>query len=213
MAGGRHRLSRELILDTVLAMADESGLERVSMRRVASRLGVEAMSLYNHVSNKADILDGLVERLVLEIRVESHEGEPWQEALRRLAAEYRSLANAHRMTFTLLATRPLSTAASMKHVEPLFTLLGRAGFSVPDRVLALTTYFTFLNGYLLAEVGTVPGHADVPEPRALSALLAAAGEGTVAADLQGLPAESVGLAANFDRAVDLVIGGIETLRR
>lgn len=202
-AARRGSLNRERVLDAALALVEEAGIEGLSMRGLGARLGVEAMSLYNHVDSKAALLDGLVERLVLEIKLDLRPGEPWPETLRRLAAEYRRLALARPRAFTLLATRPLATTTAVEHVRPLFEILGDAGYSVPDRVLMLNTFFTFLNGFLLAEVGSVPGHADVPDPDNIRVF---------GQEIEDFGIETFGLAASFDRAVDLVLAGLATLR-
>jgi AcrR family transcriptional regulator len=76
-------LSRETVLDGALGLADEAGLGAVSMRRLASRLGVEAMSLYNHVSGKADLLDGIASRVFESIPVPDA-ALPWDERVRAL---------------------------------------------------------------------------------------------------------------------------------
>ena len=209
----RRRLNRDLVLDAALALVDESGPEGLSMRLLGARLGVEAMSLYNHVASKADLLDGLHERLVLEVAVDLHEDEPWTEALRRFAAAYRQVAVSHRRAFVLLATRPLGTTPAVMHLEPLFAMLGRSGFAPAQRLLLLDTYFTFLNGFLLAEVGTVPGHADVPEPNLLGAFRASPDPGSdVAMAVDDLTTGWEGLSASFDTAVGLVIAGLATLQ-
>lgn len=95
-------------------------------------------------------------------------------------------------------------ALASPHVVPLIDVLGDAGYAIPERVLMLNTYFTFLNGYLLAEVGTVPGHADVPEPEGLPALGSA---------FEAVPVEALRLATNFDRAVEILLAGLATVPR
>ena len=175
------------------------------MRGLASRLGVEAMSLYNHVAGKAELLDGLVERLVLAVDVSRRPGETWPDNLRRVSIAYREVAVTHPMAFGLLSTRPLATGPALAHVRPLYEVLVEAGYEIPQVVLILNVFFTFLNGYLLAEVGTVPGHRDVPEP----AGIAADPYMRDVAEAVELPS----LGANFDRAVDIVIAGLETVGR
>ncbi len=68
-AGRRPRVSREQVLDAALELADEGGLAAVTMASVGARLGVEAMSLYRHIGNKEELLDGLVDRVFAEIEV------------------------------------------------------------------------------------------------------------------------------------------------
>ena len=75
-------LNRDRVLRAAMVLADESGIESLSMRRLGQQLGVEAMSLYNHVANKDDILDGIVDIVVSEIVVPSS-GTEWKAAMRR----------------------------------------------------------------------------------------------------------------------------------
>src|SRR5688572_3357708 len=77
-------LSRETVLGAALKLADERGLDALSMRVLAEALGVEAMSLYNHVANKEAILDGLVEEVVSELEMPSFD-VAWRDAMRRRA--------------------------------------------------------------------------------------------------------------------------------
>src|SRR3970040_1134736 len=78
----RTPLSKERVLRAAIALADEGGIEALSMRRLAKELGVEAMSLYNHVANKDEILDGIVDGVVSEIDLPS-DGVDWKTAIRR----------------------------------------------------------------------------------------------------------------------------------
>ena len=199
----RGSLSRDRILDAALALADEAGLEGLTMRGLAARLGVEAMSLYNHVASKAELLDGLVERLVLAVDVRPRPGEAWADLLRRVSLAYRDVAIAHPMAFGLLTTRPLATGPALAHVRPLYESLVEAGYEIPQVILMLNVFFTFLNGYLLAEVGTVPGHRDVPEPAGVAA------DPYMQEVVERVELPSLG--ANFERAVDLVLAGLRTM--
>ncbi len=206
-AEGR-RLSRDRILDAALAMVDEEGLEGSSMRHLGRRLGVEAMSIYHHVPSKAELLDGLVERLALSIDLPAAHGDDWQAVLRDVGRAYRRVAHAHPKSFPLLATRPLATPAAIARTEPLHEALARAGFGPRERVVALQTLFTFLNGYLLAEVGTVPGHAGEPEPDVLAAYAAVPrNEAPLVREAGDLIGPATSLAAQFEASLDIVIEG------
>src|SRR3954463_1163705 len=74
-------LSRERVLQAAVAFADENGVESLSMRKLGEALGVEAMSLYNHVANKVDLLDGMIDVVFSEIELPS--GTDWRTAMRR----------------------------------------------------------------------------------------------------------------------------------
>ena len=97
-------LGRERVLEAALAVTEREGLERLSMRLVARELSVSTMALYRHVTNKDDLLDGLVERLLGELQLPD-DSLPWDERLRALAGELRALAKRHPQLFVLLLQR------------------------------------------------------------------------------------------------------------
>ncbi len=97
-------LQRERVLEAALAVAEREGLQRLSMRLVARELNVSTMALYRHVANKADLLDGLVERLLAELELPD-DSLPWDQRLRMLAIELRALARRRRELFALLLQR------------------------------------------------------------------------------------------------------------
>ncbi len=214
---GREPLTRDAIITAALELVDAGGLEALSMRALGASLGVQAMSLYNHVANKEAVLDGLHERLMLEFELDAS-GTDWAEVLRSGARSYRELARAHPQAFVLLATRPLTTADEVVRVAPLLELMGRAGYGITQRVLLLNTFFTSLNGILLAEVGPVPGHSDVAEPDARAVFQAAAdrrlehdgGLGQIA-ELAGEEFPEFALENLFDQMVELILTGLRTL--
>jgi len=78
---GRERLTREKVLDAAMALASVDGLDGLSMRRLARTLGVEAMSLYNHVANKTDLLDGIAERVFAQVEP-ADPAMPWAQRVR-----------------------------------------------------------------------------------------------------------------------------------
>ena len=119
-------ISREDILDATLALADERGLSAVSMRAVAARLGVTAMSLYRYVRDKDDLLDGLVERLLAELPLPDPKlaGE---ERVRALASSMRDTAARHPDAFSLLLRRPVATEAARGAQCRLQRFEGRGG--------------------------------------------------------------------------------------
>jgi TetR/AcrR family transcriptional regulator, tetracycline repressor protein len=211
-AGGQ--LNRESILEAALEFVDEEGLEALSMRRLGARLGVEGMALYRHVGNKASLLDGLVELLVLSIDVPLDAGADadWTSTLMELARAYRRLAITHRRAFALLTTRPPATTAALNRAEPILAALARAGFGPVERILVFQTFFTFLNGYLLAEVGTVPGHGEEPEPDSIAAYRAVdAHVAPYVHEVGTVHDDSMGLESQFETSVAIVVEGCRRL--
>jgi AcrR family transcriptional regulator len=97
-------LKRERVLETALAVAEREGFEQLSMRLLARELGVSTMAVYRHVTNKDDLLDGLVERLLGELEI-PEQSLPWEQRLRWLAREVRALAHRRPEVFGLLLRR------------------------------------------------------------------------------------------------------------
>lgn len=97
-------LNRERVLEAASRVAEREGFQRLSMRLVARELGVSPMALYRHVADKDDLLDGLVEQLLGEVRL-PEESLPWEMRLRCLAQELRALAARHPELFGLLLRR------------------------------------------------------------------------------------------------------------
>ena len=101
---GRKPLSRDQVLRTAMRLADEGGLEAISMRKLGHVLNVEAMSLYKHVANKDDILDGIVDLVSADFEVPSA-SEPWKAAIRRSSVSARGVLLAHPFASRLMESR------------------------------------------------------------------------------------------------------------
>jgi AcrR family transcriptional regulator len=145
-------LSREAILDAALALADERGLDAVSMRAVARRVGVTPMALYPYVGNKDALLDGLVDRLLANLLPLADEEGDWRDRLRRGARAARQLAHRHPSTYPLLLARPSVTPDAVRVVDGIYSLLLEAGVP-PRQVPRLERLLsTFVLGYAISEV-------------------------------------------------------------
>jgi AcrR family transcriptional regulator len=123
------------------------------MRRLAGELGVEAMSLYNYVPNKAAVLDGIVEIVLGEIELAAFDSN-WQECIRVVTRSYRDVALKHPNVVPLISMRPFNTIASMRPVEFGFAVLANAGFDPESALHAFRTLAGFTTGYSLAEAGS-----------------------------------------------------------
>ena len=97
----RPSLSKELVTRTSMALADEIGIESLSMRKLGDALGVEAMSLYNHVANKEELLDGMVDLLFGEINL-PETGTDWRTAMRERAVSARQVIARHPWAIMLM---------------------------------------------------------------------------------------------------------------
>ncbi len=123
----RKPLTREAILDAAIELLDREGLAGLSMRKLGAAVGVEAMSLYNHVPNKDALLDGIHERILLSLEAPTH-ARTWQSFVRHHALALDRALLAHPNAIPLFATRPAATAASMDRLERYLEVLSRAGF-------------------------------------------------------------------------------------
>jgi AcrR family transcriptional regulator len=144
----RARLTRERIVRAALELVDEHGLEGLSMRKLGAELGVEAMSLYNHVPSKAALLDGITDALLSQVEIHPVGEREWADEIRSAARSLRRVALSHPYLVTLVATRPPRTATAMRLVESALAILRHAGFDPEDAVRA----YLLLMGYVLGAI-------------------------------------------------------------
>jgi AcrR family transcriptional regulator len=143
---------RREILDAALAIADEKGLEAVTMRAVAARIGVTAMALYPHVQSKDELLDGLLGRLLAEVSVPDP-GKPWRDRLREFAHSAREAAHRHPAVVPLVFARPAMTRDAGVVIDAAYQALLDAGVQ-PDQVARVERMMsTFVLGYAISETG------------------------------------------------------------
>src|SRR6266545_4523808 len=153
----REPLTRERIIRAALRIMDEEGLEAVSMRRIGRELGVEAMSLYNHVQDKEDILGSICETVLSEFRIPDAGG--WSEGARLAAREYRRLLLAHPTVITLMTERkrPFTAPESLRAYEFALEMFRTAGLSESDSVKAFHAFGGYILGFVTMELGLMVG--------------------------------------------------------
>jgi AcrR family transcriptional regulator len=122
-------LSRERVLDAAVTFADEAGVEAVSMRKLGERLGVEAMSLYNHVKNKEDLLDGMVDLVVTEINLPDPDID-WKTAMRNQILAARQVMQHHDWAPKVLETRVNMSASVLRYFDAICGIFIKGGFSL-----------------------------------------------------------------------------------
>ena len=159
----RRPLTRERILETALRLADEGGIDSLSMRKLARELGVEAMSLYNHVANKDDLVAGIVDLVVAEIELPSG-AEEWDVAIRRCAVSAHETFLAHPWACSLVmsGSRPPSyDAPRLRYMEWLLQRLRDAGFSPELTYHAYHTLDSHILGFTLWQLGHSGGMREI----------------------------------------------------
>jgi AcrR family transcriptional regulator len=136
-------LSRDRILRAALALADESGIEAVTMRKLGETLGFEAMSLYNHVANKDDLLDGILDLVLAETEPPGRDGD-WVDAIRESAVYVHAALRRHPWSARLMMAPERVRPARLRYMDSLLGSIRAAGFS------ADTTYHVYhvLDGHI-----------------------------------------------------------------
>jgi AcrR family transcriptional regulator len=146
----RRPLNKERVLRAALVLADAEGIEALSMRRLAKELGVEAMSLYNHVANKDEILDGIVDLVAGEFDLPSGAGD-WKAAMRRHLISARDVLLRHRWA-TALWMRHGGGTARMRNGDWMLRTLREAGFSKDLVYHAFHILESYVQGYTLQQL-------------------------------------------------------------
>lgn len=149
-AGRQPRVSREQVLDAALAIADEGGLAALTMANVGSRLEVQAMSLYRHIGNKEEMLDGLVDRVFAEIEV-PRDVDDWRAALRRRAISAREALGRHPWAIGLMESRAQPGPMTLGHHDAMLAILFGAGFTGHEATRAYNLLDSFIYGFALQE--------------------------------------------------------------
>ena len=147
----REPLSRERAMAMALQLADEGGLETLSMRKLAEGLGVEAMSLYHHVPNKDAILDGMVDLVFAEIGAPSA-ADPWQAAMRKRAFTMRQVLLHHRWAIRIMESRKNPGLATLAHHDAVLGCLRAGGFSVVLTAHAYALLDSYIFGFVHTEL-------------------------------------------------------------
>jgi AcrR family transcriptional regulator len=210
----RAPLSRERVLRAALGLADQGGIEGLTMRRLGQELQVEAMSLYNHIAGKDDILDGIVDLVFSEIALPANVAD-WKSAMRERAISARDALTRHPWATSLMQSRTKPGPATLRHHDSVIGSLRNAGFSVDMAAHAFSVMDGYIYGFALQQVN-LPSHT-AEESAALAENI-----------LRELPAREYphlaemivehalkpgyDYAEEFEFGLDLILDGLERLR-
>ncbi|HSJ50532.1 MAG TPA: TetR/AcrR family transcriptional regulator C-terminal domain-containing protein, partial [Actinomycetota bacterium] len=155
----RDPLTRDRVIEAALQIMHREGLEGVTMRRIGRELGVEAMSLYSHVRDKEDILDGVTEAIMSQFLFPPESGD-WTKDVRTMAAEWRRLLSLHPGVIQLLAERhkPLEGIAVYRPMDAALGVLRDAGLTAREAAQAFNALGGYIMGFVMMELGLMPGH-------------------------------------------------------
>jgi AcrR family transcriptional regulator len=146
------QIDRAAVLAARPPVGDEEGLTAVTMHAVADRLGVTPMALYRHVANKADLLDGVVETILLEVPLPDP-GDPWPARLGALARGTRMAALRHPGVFPLLLQRAAATPGARRTRDVVYAALREAGLAEEEVVQLERLLATAVLGFAASEAG------------------------------------------------------------
>jgi AcrR family transcriptional regulator len=142
---------KQEILGAALALADEAGLDAVTMRAVAARVGITPMALYRHVADKGALLDGVLDAAVEGIELPDP-ALAWDERLRRLADDVRAAGRRHPTVIGLAFSRPGQTPALRRLVGVIQGALAEAGVPEDQHARLERMISTFVVGFIVSEV-------------------------------------------------------------
>ena len=206
-------LSRDTVINAAMNLVGEEGLDGLSMRKLAAALGVQAMSLYNHVRSREDLLDCLVERVVSEYEIPAV-GRDWKEAMRRRARSVYRVLLRHPWAITLLLTRENSGPNMFGFVDATLGCLVTAGFSYSLADHAWNAMDNHIYGYTLQEVSFPFEKDQYADAAAEYQDQIATGEYPHLAAISKLimNGEYSGI-HDFDFGLDIILDGLERIRR
>lgn len=203
-------LNRIRVLTAAVELADARGIAAVTMREVASQLGVEAMSLYNHIANKDDLLDGMIDFVIERIELPSN-AVGWREAMRCRAVSAHQVFGRHPWAPQLLDSRTTSGPSRMRYLNWVLGTLVDAGFSLESASRAFSLLDSYIYGFGMQQFNMAAAGDDPPEAMAEKILAAIPAEQypylrrmAVHSMESGYDAE-----ADFEFGLELILDGLE----
>jgi AcrR family transcriptional regulator len=199
----RQPLSREAVLLAAVALVDEQGLGALTMRELGRRLGVEAMSLYNHVPGKEALLDGIVEVVLSKV---GSDAEDWRRAVQEIARGYRDASRSHPEIVMLFATRRFTSPPWARTTDDLLAAFRRGGFDSVAAVHGYRVVSAYMTGYVFGELRLLDApslqeYLEQIDPSEHPVLHELAGE-----------LETVDRAGEYDLGLELILDALEGSR-
>jgi AcrR family transcriptional regulator len=210
----RAPLSRERVLRAALVLADLGGIESLTMRKIGQELHVEAMSLYNHVANKDDIIDGLVDLVFSEIALPP-ERVDWKMAMRERAISARDVLLRHPWATSLMQSRTKAGSATLRHHDSVIGSLRAAGFTIDMAAHAFSVMDGYIYGFALQQMN-LPYHTTAEHEEFAGNILR-----QLSVDeyphltemiIEHAMNPSYDYAEEFEFGLDLILDGLERLR-
>jgi AcrR family transcriptional regulator len=205
-------LSRERILSAALELVDEHGIHSLSMRKLGQALGFEAMSLYNHVANKDDLIDGMLDLVLAEGEPPSPDGD-WDAAIRASAISVYQALRRHPWAGNLVMTPAHIRPARLRYMDSLLGRLRGSGFSADATYHAYHALDAHIFGFALWQASHSYPQATVADVRAFLDRMIPVAEYPHLNEhgRQHLDDDSVHEVSAFEFSLDLILDGLKKL--
>jgi AcrR family transcriptional regulator len=209
----RNPLNRERVLRAALVLADTGGIDALSMRKLGEELGVEAMSLYNHVANKDDILDGIVDLVFSEIALPAERAE-WKRAMRKRAISAHEALLRHPWAPPFMQSRTKPGPATLRHHDSVLGSLRNAGFTLVMAAHAVSVIDGYVYGFALQQINIPLQSREQVAEVGQDILRQMAGEYPHLAEMITKHAMKPGYdyGKEFEFGLDLILDGLDRVR-
>jgi AcrR family transcriptional regulator len=205
-------LSRGLIVRTAVELIERDGINAVSMRRLAAELGTGAMSLYNHVPNKAALLDAVAEHILSDMELTADPEQDWRTAVRTMARDFREVAHRYPRSVMVMVSRAPQSTMGMRPVELALATARAAGFHGRAAVQVMRAVVNYVLGCLVYEASLTEARwASEEGPQLDPAALDAEGLVNVRELLPALAEHDT--EADFEFGLELLISALDALPR
>ncbi|MDY7103863.1 MAG: TetR/AcrR family transcriptional regulator C-terminal domain-containing protein [Actinomycetota bacterium] len=210
-SSSRAPLTRDRVLRGAVGVADADGLGALTIRSLATALGVKPMAIYHHVANKDEILDGIVDAVFAEMDLPAPDG-PWRAEIRRRSVSARDVLRRHPWAVGLLETRTNPGPATLRSHEAVLATLRGGGFDVPLAARAFAILDSYVYGFVVQEAALpFDGPDSVAEVTAQIMEAFAAGEYPHMVEMATEHVMQPGYAFgnDFEFGLDLILDGLE----
>jgi AcrR family transcriptional regulator len=207
-------LTRERVLDAAIKLADQGGIEALSMRKLGQELGVEAMAVYYHLASKDQVLDGIVDLVFSEIDLPIA-GANWKTAMRQRAISLRDVLARHRWAIGMMEARPNPGAANLRHHDAVIGNLRAAGFDSAMVAHAYSLLDGYIYGFALTKMNLpfeTPDQVAVAAQRMLQPAAMDAYPNLVAFVSEHIMQPGYEFGDEFEYGLDVILDGLERAR-
>ncbi len=207
----REPLTRERVLEAALRLADQGGIEALSMRKLGQELGVEAMAVYYHLANKEEVLDGIVDLVFSEVE-SPVAGHDWKTAMRRRGISLHDVLSRHRWAIGMMEARQNPGPANLRHHDAVIGNLRAAGFDSAMVAHAYSLLDGYIYGFALTKMNlpfNTPEEVEAVTQRTIQPLPRSLYPNLVAFVEEHIMLPGYAFTDEFEYGLDVILDGIE----